>query len=152
MFIKPSSTPEKGKHHPLSSHNLLILSLSWRLSPLSFCSGDWVHLFSPLSGLKYIEVRIAYFSWHGGLRPTGQLVKDHSYVEVWVEEFRAEATMERESTQFLLIHLPLNTQESQATGPTYGILNIPNWHKQKIIFNTALNSPLLPHPSTDEPW
>lgn len=152
MSMKPSSTSERGEHNTRNSINLLVVSFSWQLSPLSFCSGDWVHLFSPLSGLKFIEVRLAYLSSQGGLRPTGQAVKNHSHVKVWVKEFRAEAAMGRESTQSLLVHLPLNTQESQATGPTYGILNIPNWHKQKIIFNTVLNILLLPHPTTDEPW
>lgn len=116
--------------------------LFWRLGASLF-SPDW---------LKYNEVRIGHLSWHGGLGSTGQSGKDHSYVEVWVGELRAEAAMGRESTQSLFVHLPLNTQGSQAKGPTYGILNIPNRHKLKIIFNTVLNYVLLPHPTTDEPW
>lgn len=46
-------------------------------------------------------------------------------MEVWVEELGAEAAMGSESTQTLLVHMPLNTWESTSKGPTNGVgLNV----------------------------
>lgn len=56
---------------------------------------------------------MAYPSWHimiyGASGPLDSWQMSPLYVGVWVEELGAEAAMRSESTQTLLVHMPLNT-------------------------------------------
>lgn len=77
LSTSPTSPPQTEANITSSIFTLLVVHLSLQLSELSSCSGDWVHLFSPLGGCKCLEVRdglpISVYHDLWGLRPTGQL-------------------------------------------------------------------------------